>query len=83
MGLCVLPHLAWSVLAAHASDFAMPQDPNTGVLEVELPANNPEGWLDHLLTIEEFQLFPEAKPGPTRARTCQAGTLTQQSFQVV
>jgi len=32
-------------------------DPKTGVLEVELPSNNPEGWLDHLLTIEEFQLL--------------------------
>lgn len=36
---------------------ATPQDPNTGVLEVDLPANNPEGWLDHLLTIDEFQLL--------------------------
>jgi hypothetical protein len=33
------------------------QDPKTGVLEVELPSNNPEGWLDHLLTINEFQLL--------------------------
>lgn len=27
------------------------------MLEVELPANNPEGWLDHELTINEFQLL--------------------------
>jgi hypothetical protein len=32
-------------------------DPTTGMLEVELPSNNPEGWLDHLLTIKEFQLL--------------------------
>jgi hypothetical protein len=33
------------------------QDPKTGVLEVDLPANSPEGWLDHVLMIPEFQLL--------------------------
>jgi hypothetical protein len=36
---------------------SIPQDPKTGVLEVELPSNNPEGWLDHVLCIKEFQLL--------------------------
>ncbi len=32
------------------------QDPKTGVAEYELPPNNPDGWVDHQMMINEFHL---------------------------
>jgi hypothetical protein len=42
-------------------DLLLPHNPEmdaqTGVLEVDLPANSPEGWLDHVLMMPEYQLL--------------------------
>jgi hypothetical protein len=32
------------------------QDAATGVMEVDLPAKSPEGWMDYLMMTPEFQL---------------------------
>lgn len=35
---------------------AVLQDPATGVMEVDLPAKSPEGWMDYLMMTPEIQL---------------------------
>lgn len=35
---------------------AVLQDAATGVLEVDLPAKSPEGWMDYLLMMPQYQL---------------------------
>jgi hypothetical protein len=32
------------------------QDAATGVMEVDLPAKSPEGWMDYLMMTPEYQL---------------------------
>jgi hypothetical protein len=34
----------------------VPQDASTGVMEVELQAKSPEGWMDYLMMTREYQL---------------------------